>query len=772
MGEGIRDRLSKRLEPFSRLRVEVSHGTIIAYSALALILIVAFILRILPLRWENLTSGTALLNEFDPYYQFSLTQYMVNHGLLSPYWPTQWINSQLWYPFGYNMGSLSLPSTPITGAVLYDIFSAFGANINLMTFCSLIPPFVGVISCFVMYFIGKDYGGKTVGLLSALFLAVEPTIIERTSLGFFDTQVVGTLALVLFIFLFLRSLDVNRTLRSSMLYALAAGASLAYFIGGWGGAYYIIDLIALYAFIMILIRRYSQRLLFSYGITFGLGLFIATKIPYISFEYLISYAILPVGGVFILLLVAEVLRNNISLRSKLTLTGITLAGISAGFVALLVTGYIGRIAGKFDTVIDPFIRVTAPIINSVAEQQITAWGNIYIELGIAILFFLVGLYFTLKNPTNRNVFLLIFAVTSLYFAGSMVRLLALFAPAFAVMASIGILGIIKPFYTLLQETPRTLAKTKRRVIRVSKEYSGVAVFLIFLILVTQFAFSPQTGGAPRSVSGSYVPTAISASSLPIGGSSLSQPVSTWLDGLSWIKSNVPANDVVVSWWDYGFWLTYLGNVTTMNDNTTENTTQIANVGFIMMGNENQSLQMLNLYNNYDDPGRVNYILVFTVLQISQSSQGAYIASPSGYGDEGKWVWMARISGGYEQYYINNGFMNANTSTVWKDETAFGSTSNQTGQWQWNLQGDNSTIYELMNYAEVDYCNQMQTLGYSITPSATTTTPSYFTKEYIAGETTSPFQYGGLVPLVAIYKINYPAYYAATGTNGTGAATTG
>ena len=25
--------------------------------------------------------------------------------------------------------------------------------------------------------------------------------------------------------------------------------------------------------------------------------------------------------------------------------------------------------------------------------------------------------------------------------------------------------------------------------------------------------------------------------------------------------------------------------------------------------------------------------------------------------------------------------------------------------------------------------------------------------------TSPFQYGGLVPLVAIYKINYPAYYS-------------
>ena len=140
------------------------------------------------------------------------------------------------------------------------------------------------------------------------------------------------------------------------------------------------------------------------------------------------------------------------------------------------------LAGKFITVLDPFIRAASPLIDSVAEQRISAWGNLYIELGIAILFFLVGLYFVLKNPTNRNIFLLLFAVTSLYFAASMVRLLVLFAPAFAIIAGIGIISILKPFFTLLQEAPRTLAKSKRRMARVSKEYSGVAVFVIFMIL--------------------------------------------------------------------------------------------------------------------------------------------------------------------------------------------------------------------------------------------------------------------------------------------------
>ena len=137
----------------------------------------------------------------------------------------------------------------------------------------------------------------------------------------------------------------------------------------------------------------------------------------------------------------------------------------------------------------PIYQSYSAPINSVAEQRISAWGNIYTELGIGILFFLIGMYFILRQPTNRNIFLILFGVTSLYFAASMIRLLAIFAPVFSIVAAIGVLGIIKPFYILLQENPRTIAKAKRKLARVSKEYSGVAVFLIFIILVTNFAFT-------------------------------------------------------------------------------------------------------------------------------------------------------------------------------------------------------------------------------------------------------------------------------------------
>jgi dolichyl-diphosphooligosaccharide---protein glycosyltransferase len=770
VGEGIKDKLSSRLEPFGRLRLEISHGTIIAIAALALILFVAFVVRLLPLRWENLVGGTAYLNEFDPYYQFSATQHMINNGLLSPFLGSGWVNMQKWYPWGLNMQG-TLPSLPMTAAVLYDIIKVFGANIDLMTFTSILPAIIGMFDCLIIYFLGKDYGGKTVGLFAALFLALAPSFLQRSSLGFFDTEVPGVLGLLLFTFLFLRSIDGKRSIRSSLIYSLGAGAALAYFIGGWGASYYILDLAALFVFVMVVLKRYSQRLLISYSVVFGLALFIATKVPYIGNQYLLSGAVVPVAAVFVILLIAEILRNNISMKSKLTLAVGTLVVGSIAFIALWAGGFLGALTGKFSTVLDPFIRAASPLINSVAEQRISGWGNIYTELGIAILFFLVGLYFTLRNPTNRNIFILLFSVTSLYFAASMVRLLVIFAPAFAIIAGMGLLSLIKPFYTLLQESPRSIAKAKRKLARVSKEYSGVAVFIIFMLLVTEFAFAPtQVGTVPRPIAGAYIPTAISASSLPLGGTDLNQPVTAWLDAIKWLNENAKPTDVVVAWWDYGNWLADLGNVTSFADNTTVNGTQIENLGFIFMGNENQSMHMLNTYNSYNNPGHVKYIMVFTVLQIGQSSSSSssYIAYPSGYGDEGKWSWMARISGEAKNRLVENGYMNP--ATAWTDETAFGAASQQTGRWEWNDQGMNSTVYKLMNYAEVDYTNQINQisgLGYTLSPDATATIPTYFTKAYFAGETASPFQYKGLVPIVAIYEINYDAYYAATGATGTG-----
>jgi asparagine N-glycosylation enzyme membrane subunit Stt3 len=235
-------------------------------------------------------------------------------------------------------------------------------------------------------------------------------------------------------------------------------------------------------------------------------------------------------------------------------------------------------------------------------------------------------------------------------------------------------------------------------------------------------------------------------------------VPEWLNMLSYTQSNLKSTDVVVAWWDYGYWLSILGNVTTVADNATVNSTQIENLGFAFMAPEKDSLAMLSKY----DQSRVKYILIFEVLQIQESSSSSgtssasLLASPAGLGDEGKWMWMARISGQAKDRLVSTGHMNPNNA--WTDEYAFGNVSSS-NQWVWNDQGLDSTIYKLLSYTAQQYCDNT---GGLVQSTQTSVTPAYFKTEFIAGLDQSPYQYG-IVPLVALYKIDWAAYNNATST---------
>ncbi len=763
---GIKDTLSNGLKGFGKSRIQVSHGTIITYTALLLILVIAFTIRVLPMRWE-IPSGALGLNEFDPFYQYSLVNKMVTDGLLSPYWPTAWINTQQFYPAGLDM-SQSLPSLPMTTAVLYNIVTALGVSIDLMSFCSIMAPLLGTLAVLILYFVGKEFAGKTAGLLSAFVLALMPSVIQRSSLGFFDTETIGLVSMLLFIFLFLRAIEPTRSLRSMVLYSLGSAATLAYFAAGWGAAYYLIDLVALFSLVLVFMKRYSQRLLISYSITFGLGLFAAIAVPILSPNYLTTATVLPVAGVFAVLCVAEVWRSQISARTK-TMFAAGLLGIAVvGVVLFAIFGDLTSIAGKFISVLDPFQRASQPLIESVAEHRITAWGSMYYELGIGVLFFLTGIYFTLKNPTNRNVFLLLFGMTTLYFASSMVRLLVILAPAFAILLAVGVIGLLKPFFTLSREiSAQATIKSKRSLRRVGKEFGAIAIVLIFTLLVSSYAFAIQNGGAPRVYGSAYTPIALSSASLPI--SQPNEQIPTWLNMLSYTRSNLASTDVVASWWDYGNWLSIFGNVTTLCDNTTVNGTQIENVGYAMMANETQSILMLKSYD-------AKYVLVFVVGQLETSNnQITGNLTFSNYGDEGKWAWMARISGGAQERFMREGFMTDNYK--WANDQSFGNYSigyditytDSDGDGTLDapnvtesIMGQNSTIYSLMTNAMQQWATAN---GFGTVQKVVE--PEFFNLKYLSGldisYTKSMSDYYGLVPLVALYEIDYDAYNNATST---------
>lgn len=87
--------------------------------------------------------------------------------------------------------------------------------------------------------------------------------------------------------------------------------------------------------------------------------------------------------------------------------------------------------GRFYSLLDPsYAKNNIPIIASVSEHQPTSWSSFYFDLQILVFLFPVGLYFCFKNLTDYNIFIILYGVTSIYFAVSILLFFLIFTNNF------------------------------------------------------------------------------------------------------------------------------------------------------------------------------------------------------------------------------------------------------------------------------------------------------------------------------------------------------
>ncbi|MCW4016676.1 MAG: hypothetical protein NWF06_09930 [Candidatus Bathyarchaeota archaeon] len=670
------------LTSIGALRLRLSHSSMLHISLLLVILAITATIRLLPLRWGF------QLSEFDPHMHYRLTSYMVDNGFFS--WTT-WVDPMSWYPQGYPVSAVIYPGLAATAAFFYQIANALnlapGAILTsdvyhpltadpVFNFCVIFPVIMATLTVLVVYFVGRDIGGKSVGLFSAFFLALSSSYISRTSLGFFDDETVGIFGILLFIFFFLRSIDPERSIKSTVTYAVAGGLSLGYLFASWGAALYPLGIVLVFVFVLLILRRYSTRLLISYSTVFALALLIAVQVPKLGIEFLTEPTVLAVAGMFLLLFTLEMSRRIKTPKNKTFFVIGFLSLIVILFVGLASLGFVGELGNKFISVIFPTERLgesaVQQLVQSVQEHRPTTWGTFYYDLGIGILFVPLGLFFIVQNPTNRNIFLGIFGITAIYFAGSMARLSLLLAPVVSILWALALVELVKPFVTILREKPKVPRRKMRFRPRVGKEFSAGFIILMFLLLTVTFVLPSSGSSYSRVIERANSPTTIAASSLPLRGQ-----VSDWLDTLNWMRVNLNSNSIVVSWWDYGYWITTIGNVTTLADNGTVNTTQIGNIGEMYMSNETEAIKILERYDS-------EYVLIFITFDNNGNDYG--------YGDEGKWRWMARIAGldddKYGDYSLGVDWVDtSDDGTVDSDELVV------------NDVGNSTVLYKLMWYTK-------------------------------------------------------------------------
>jgi dolichyl-diphosphooligosaccharide--protein glycosyltransferase len=114
--------------------------------------------------------------------------------------------------------------------------------------------------------------------------------------------------------------------------------------------------------------------------------------------------------------------------------------------------------------------------------------------------------------------------------------------------------------------------------------------------------------------------------------------------------NTPVDSKIVSWWDYGYQITVMGNRTVLVDNNTWNNTHIATVGLILASSEEDAYPILRRLD-------ADYVLVL------YGGVARYASD-----DINKFLWPIRIASGvYPNLVQESEFIGPNGYTV--DRTA-------------------------------------------------------------------------------------------------------
>ncbi|MCQ5340233.1 MAG: glycosyltransferase family 39 protein [Candidatus Methanomethylicia archaeon] len=662
---------------------KINKKDIIVYALLLGIIIFSAILRILPMFWG------VYLDEFDPYIHYKGAMYILENGFSSWF---SWFDPTRWAPWGTDVPSQAQLGPPFTGAIFYLFLKQIGINISLMEALAIFPVISGAILTFLIYILGKELINRYAGLFAAFVFAIDPTSLQRTGFGFFDTEATGLLGMLLSIIFFIKALE-KRTIP----YAIISGLSLAYMTLCWGAYLYPLNLFALYTILMVIIGRWSKQLSLTITIVSSITIFAMALAPNIGLSTAISPSTAAPIFAFILCLIMSFTSyiEDINLRRKVSIGSVIFIIVIA--IIVVFSGLLGPIAGKFLVFINPFVRTEAPIISTVGEQFPATWATFFSNYHILTILAPAGAYFAIKRANNKDIFIVLFALMAIYGAANYVRLLIIVAPSLAILSALALDSILSHIFTKKEETK----SKKARIRQLGKIYA------IILIVIVAIGFIPAVNAtrlANRPVM--LLSSATGAATV----------VTDWIDALNWMRDNIPYNSIVGCWWDYGYWINVVANKSVIADNSTTNSTQIKLIAEAFLNDEEYALNIFKAM-------RVEYVVVYEPWILLKTEPQIALPPWSVIGDFEKSTAMMAIAGYNTSDYIATLPLNIGGKVM-----------------NWPLpigpKAQNTLLYQLLFYPFREGYRQL--LGINIEE------PKYFQLVYHSNNY-----------WVLIYKINYP-----------------
>jgi len=568
------------------------------------------------------------LNEFDPFFNYRATQFIVDNGLGAYF---EWHDDMTWHPIGRNVSATSQVMLHVTAAVMYQIF---GSSSSLYDFTILFPVVFGSLTTIIIFALVRVIGGTTAGLFSSLFFAISLPIIVRGNLGWFKSEPLGLFYGLLGLYLFLSAIKSDNK-KHALIKLIGGGIIIALGLASWGGIQFFIIPLGLFFLVIPFVRKDHRFLIWSIPVFTAILLLTAMAFerPGIDFVFGVGGFLLigPSAFLVICILIQKIskeekkLRNGLSFLAGTIIAGITMISVSEIFPIINMPSF------RYLNAINPFLTTIDPLVDSVAEHATTTIDQSFFFLSVFMIFAGLAIWLILRNQEKQTAssikihndmiaFTLIIGIIGVHVSSAFVRLEVFAALSVIILSSIGL-------SILTSELFRTYKPSKKKLIKSTRTITKISYVVIILILFILPLSIPAKGN--------WINSQLIPATILNGGTGFGIATDDWLSALEWLKNNTPQDAVIASWWDYGYWISTLGERKSLADNSTIHTSIIKNIAKMLLSEPDRAWQMLQEMD-------ADYILIFISSQkIQKDPNSIYILS--GGGDESKKQWFMRIA---------------------------------------------------------------------------------------------------------------------------------
>ncbi len=559
------------------------------------------------------------LDEADPWSMYWIAKHFHENGLLS--FSELRKVTLFWYPYGKNFLAQEYIGTSWLAALTYPIGKLFG--LSLRDWIALFPVFAGIATIVLSYILVTSITGSRLGgLVAASIFSLAPGAIARTTVGFVEKMVVAAVFITLFYVLLVKAFKSSGRLK--LVYGVLSGLSGGFVAFIWGGYHFIVVSIALIILLDPLIHeRPSRDRLFTYASSVIPFIILTSLYPGVGFDYFADGLGLAIVGSLLLYAIEvywDVLKlNRITPYSRVIHLWVLIVAVIVG-LAVILTGVIS-VPGRLLLALG--IREFSPLAESVAEHSPLAVRDLAREIGVPLLLSIAGLlYLVYRRYTGRGAFLdhitlgfMAMAFVMSYASYNMAYFLQMASYYTAIAAGLSV--------GLWMSGERILVEGRRRgQFSVDDLRLFIALALVIAILLSS-AYYAKAGYDVNSVRAPQILTS-GLGPLTSGNRVLVPLNDAWIRALEYIKANTSEDSLIITWWDYGYWVSVGAGRRTVADGSTWNETQIRILARILTGNEDEASALLPMFKA--EPGKT-YVVFYEgyMILVSANTSIGYVA---------------------------------------------------------------------------------------------------------------------------------------------------